>query len=251
MGRPSRKMRALRLGASTLVAVLAGLPNVAVAGAQSGCADLGGNIQSGNVCRRYLATPTYTLDLRFRTDYVDGRAVTDYLAGERDRLVNAAQMSSARILPYTLLNTFEYFSSGQRLSTTQAELGNGEPPHGTQSLVLRLSFTVEGVPLPNKFKSFTYSLNENRPVTFENLFAPGTHPMDAIYPAVAADLEKQQYSRNFKLAPDVGRNPATYRNFAITDDALIFFFGEGELLTRETGDIRAAVSRAILPPLQL
>jgi Protein of unknown function (DUF3298) len=244
-------MRTLCLAVSTLIGALAALTEVAVAGAQSGCADLSGNVQSGNVCRAYRATPAYILDLRFRTDYVDGQPVTDYLTQERDRLVNAAQMPSARNLPYKLIAFSDYYTSGQRLSTTQPELGYGEPPNGTQSLVLRFYPTVDGVSVEDKFKSFTYNLNQNRPVTFENLFAPGTNPIDTIYPAVAADVERQQHARNFKLAPSIGRDPAHYQNFAITDDAVIFFFHEGELLTREAGDVRATVPRAILPALQL
>ncbi len=251
MGKFLTMIRTICLAAWTLIGALAGLTDVAVAGAQSGCADLGGNIQSGNICHASLSTPAYIVDLRFSTDYVDGQPVTDYLTQERDRVVNAAQMPSAQNLPYKLYVAFDSYSSGQRLSTNQAELGYGEPPHGTQSMVLKVWPTVDGVPLPTTFKSFTYDLNQNRPVTFENLFAPGTNPMDAIYPAVAADLERQQYALNFKLAPDVGRDPAHYQNFAITDDAVIFYFGEGEIMTREAGTLRATVPRAALPPLQI
>jgi Protein of unknown function (DUF3298) len=250
-GRFARMFRPICLAASTLAGVLVGLTGTAVAGAQSGCADLGGNIQAGNVCRAYLETPAYIVELRFRTDYVDGQAVTDYLAQERDRLVNASQMPSARELPYKLYVTYRYYSSGRRLNTTQAEQGYGKPPLGTQSLVFNDSLTVNGDPLPTKIKSFTFNLNQNRPVTFGDLFAPGTNPIDPIYRAVAADLERQQHPRDFKLTADVGRNPATYQNFAITDDALIFFFPEGELLTKDSGNLVATVPRAMLPPLQL
>jgi hypothetical protein len=246
-----RMMRAVCLAASIPICALAGLTNVAVAAAQSGCADLGGNIQSGNICRTYTSTPAYIVDVRFNTDYVDGQPVTDYLTQERDRIVNAAQMPSAQNLPYKLYVGFEFYGSGQRLSTNQAELGYGEPPDGTQSLVLKVSRTVDGVPLETTFKCFTYDLNQNRPVTFENLFAPGTNPMDAIYPAVAADLERQQYARRFKYAPGVGRNPDHYQNFAITDDAVIFYFCEGEIMTKEAGTLHATVPRAALPPLQI
>ena len=244
-------LRTLCLAASTLIGALAGVTDVAVAGAQSGCADLGGNIQSGNICHVYVATPAYMVDMRYRTDYVDSRAITDYITQERDQLISGAQKPGARNLPYKLFVSCDYYNSGQRLSTTQAELGYGEPPHGTQSLVVKSWLTVDGIPLLTKFKSFTYNLNQNRPVTLDDLFAPGANPIDTIYPAVAADLERQLYDRNFKLTPNVGRNPALYQNFAVTDDALIFYFVEGDLLTKDAGNLTATVPRTAIPPLQL
>ena len=74
-----------------------------------------------------------------------------------------------------------------------------------------------------RYKSFTFDYDKNRPVTFANLFAPGPNPIDSIYPVVAEDLARTP-ERNFRLSPTVGRDPAHYQNFAITDDAVIFFF---------------------------
>jgi hypothetical protein len=239
------------LAAAVLIGALAGVTDAAPAGARSACAELGGNVQSGNVCRVYLDTPNYTIDLRFGTDYPDDQAVTAFLTQQRDRVISAAQAPGAPDLPYEMNVSSESFSSGQRVGTTQSGLGYGQPPHGTETLTLKLDDAVEGAPVGFWYKSFNYDLNQNRPVTFANLFAPGSNSMDTLYPIVATDLERQLLYRNFKLASAVGRDPSHYQNFAITDDAVIFFFNAGELVSQEAGDLRTAVPRASIPPLQL
>jgi hypothetical protein len=244
-------MRTRFLAASVLIGALVGVTDAPAAGARSACAELGGNIQSGNVCRVYLDTPNYTIDVRFGTDYPDDQAVTVFLTQQRDRVISAAQAPGASDLPYEMNVSSESFSSGQRFGTTQAELGYGQPPHGTETLVVKLDDAMKGAPVGFRYKTFNYDLNQNRPVTFANLFAPGTNPIDTLYPIVATDLERQLLYRNFKLAPAVGHDPSHYQNFAITDDAVIFFFNAGELVTQESGDLRTAVPRASLPPLQL
>jgi hypothetical protein len=240
-------MRTLSVAASALIA-LAGLTNVAVAGALSGCAELGGNVQSGNVCHVYVDTPAYSIDLRFGTDYPDDQPVTDYIIQNRDQVINAAQAPGAQNLPYMMSVTSETYSSGQPTRTIPEY---GQSWHGTQSLVLKNYQSVEGAPVGTRNKSFTFDFDQNRPVTFENLFAPGTNPIDSIYPVVAADLARQQISRHFQLSPAVGRDPAHYQNFAITDDTVIFFFDTGEFVPAEAGYMSTPVSRVNLPPLQL
>lgn len=245
--------RFLALAVLALIGVWGCLTDVAVADARTGCPDLGGNIQSGNVCHVRERTPAYNIDLRFLTDYPDQQAVTDFLDQQRSRLIGIAQTPGAQRLPYDLYVNYESYKSGSRQTTNQQELGYGAPPNGTMSLVLTVYANAEGAGLSarNVLKSFTYDLNQDRPVTFENLFAPGTNPIDKIYPAVATDLARQQYARKFQLSPKVGRDPAHYRNFAVTDDAVIFFFDAGEFFTVEAGDARTEIPRALLPPLQI
>lgn len=248
--------RTLSLAASTLIVALAGLSGVAVAGAQSACVALGGNVQSGNTCHVKADAPTYVIDLRFATDYPDDQPVTDYLIQNRDQVVKAAQAPQARLLPYQMVVSSETFKSGQPTRTTREY---GQPWHGTQSLVLTHFWSVEGAPagsyegapVGTKYKSFTFDFDRNQPVTFENLFAPGTNPIDAIYPMVAADLARHFFDRKLRLSPAVGRDAAHYQNFAITDDAVIFFFHTNEFLPMEGGFFFTPVSRAKLPPLQL
>jgi hypothetical protein len=241
-------MRILSVVAAALIGALPFFTDMGVAGAQSACADLGGNVQSGNVCHVYIDAPAYSIDLRFGTDYPDDQPVTDYLIQNRDHVVNAAQAPGAPNLPYLMSVTSETYSSGQPTRTTP---DYGRPWRGTQSLVLKNFLSIDGEPVGTRYKSFTFDFDQNRPVTFDNLFVPGTNPMDSIYPAVAADLARQQIARHFQLSPDVGRDPAHYQNFAITDDTVIFFFDSGEFFPAEAGFSFTPVSRANLPPLQL
>lgn len=247
----------MRISSLMAVAALAGAltvsGNIAVAEAKSACAEIGGNFQSGNVCHVNETTPAYVIDLRFPTDYADQHAVTDYLTQERNNLVGLARAPGAQRLPYNLYVTWELFSAGQSLSTAQQQRGYGQPPHGTQSLALSVFADAEGAGQPgkNRLKTFTYDLNRNRPVTFGDLFVPDATTMDKIYSAVSTDLARQQKSRDFHLAANIGRDPERYQNFAITDDAVIFFFDAGEFFPAEAGDARTTVPRALLPPLQI
>ncbi|QLL09136.1 esterase [Mycobacterium vicinigordonae] len=243
-------LRALAFCASVIVST--GDMSTGVASAdQRECLAMGGNVQSGNVCRIYEETPTYSSDLRFRTDYPDSRPVLDFVTQTRDQFVRAAQSPGARGLPYQLTVRYDHYRSGQPIRS-YSELG--QPWHGTQTLVLKINRSMDpNTVLGTKFKSFTFDYDHNRPVTFDTLFAPGTNPMTSIYPAVKTELERQQLDRKFKLAPAaVWQDPSHYQNFAITDDAVIFFFGSGELpISVEAGPLFAPVSRANLPPLQL
>jgi len=247
--------RALSLAACGLIGALVGLAAAPFAEAQqSGCAELGGNIQSGNVCHVRADTPAYIIDMRFGTDYPDSQPVTDYLTQSRDRVINAAQTPGAKLLPYLMTLTTDSYSSGQPQRTTQGcpndNCRYGQPRLGTRSLVINSYEYVGGTP-GNRYKSFTFDVDHNRRVTFDNLFAPGSNPIDSIYHQVAADLARQEIYRHFQLSPAVGRDPAHYRNFAVTDDAVIFFFDTDEFMTSEAGYLITTVSRANLPPLQL
>lgn len=240
-------MRTLSLAASVLIGALAGLNAAPFAGAQNRCAELNGNVQAGSICHARAEAPAYVIDLRWDTDYPDDQPVTDYLLQNRDQVVNAAQRPGAQYLPYQMAVTSETYRSGQPTRTTPEY---GKPWHGTMSLVLK-NFMAVGGPAGTKYKSFTFDYDKGRSVTFDNLFVPGTNPMDSIYPAVATELARQQLARNFQLSPTVGRDPAHYQKFAITDQTVIFFFDTSEFLPQEAGYFFVPVSRANLPPLQL
>jgi hypothetical protein len=240
-------MRILFLTASALIGALASFAGVPLAGAQNGCAQLDGNVQSGNICRVHVEKPLYVIDVSYDTDYPDYQPVNDYISQYRDRVVSAAQKPGAAELPYYLTIGSDTFRSGQPTRTIPEY---GKPFHGTISLVVH-AYQSMASPGTTSYKSFTYDYDQNRTVTFENLFAPGSNPIDSIYPAVATEMARQQFARNFHLAPSVGRDPAHYRKFAITDDTVIFFVDSGEFLPQEAGYFFVPVSRANLPPLQV
>src|SRR6202035_1285762 len=104
-------MRSVALAISALVGALVSLAGATLTGAQNGCNQLGGNVQSGNICHARVETPTYVIDLRWDTDYPDNQPVTDYLIQHRDQVVNAAQGGGSKYLPYQMTVSSETFRS--------------------------------------------------------------------------------------------------------------------------------------------
>ena len=79
----------------------------------------------------------------------------------------------------------------------------------------------------------------------DTLLKPGTKPVDAVYPAVRRELEKcWQPDVLASMLGDV--DDATFQNFALTDDAEIFFFGQGQLLGRPEGPLEVSGPRTEL-----
>ncbi len=230
-------MRILHLAALLATGMLVGLPVTAVSGAQTDCAALGGTMEDGNICHVHTNTPGYMMDLRFPTDYADEQAVLDYLAQNRDGFTNVAQTPTSRNVPYEMDVTTQSFRSGPATG-------------GTQSVVLKLFQDVGGAHPTTWYKAFTYDVAHRKPVTFDTLFAPDAKALPAIFPVVQRELERQTGLTGV-IATSDGLDPSHYQNFAVTDDAVIFFFGQGELLPSDAGATSVSVPRTVLPPLQL
>jgi hypothetical protein len=98
------------------------------------------------------------------------------------------------------------------------------------------------------YKSFTDDVRTGRPVTFDTLFAADTTPLDAIFPIVRNTLEVET---GLTVSAGDGRDPSRYQNFAVTDDAVIFFFGQAELLPSFAGTTSVSLPRNVIPPLAL
>lgn len=229
-------MRILRVAAILVAAgVLIGSIPTATAVAQSACSDLNGTVGPDGVCSVHISNPTYTLDITFPNDYPDQQALTAYLTQARDGFVNVSQMPGSYNLPYEL----DAKGAGYR---------SGSPTGGTQSVVFTMWQNVGGVHPQTWYKSFNWDLGKKAPITFDTLFKPGTKPLDLIYPAVEQYIQKQQGLID-GIPPNVGLDPSKYQNFALTDDAVIFFFGQGELLAESAGPVEASVPRATLAPL--
>lgn len=230
-------MRILSMAALLAAGVLLGEPSIAVSGAQTDCAAMGGAMEADNVCHVHSAASNYTMDVRFPTNYADQQAVIDYVTQNRDGFTNVAQTPTSRNSPYEMDVTTQSFTSGP-------------PTGGTQSVVLKLFQDVGGAHPTTWYKAFTYDVAQRKPVTFDSLFAPDAKAVNAIFPAVQRDLERQTGLTGV-IATSDGLDPSHYQNFAVTDDAVIFFFGQGELLPSDAGASSASVPRSALPPLQL
>ena len=73
---------------------------------------------------------------------------------------------------------------------------------------------------------------------------PGGHPAVPGDPARRAERAGRSSSVSpWTISPAAGLDPTKYQNFAITDDALIFFFSQGELLPEAAGALQVSVPR--------
>jgi Protein of unknown function (DUF3298) len=201
------------------------------------CASLGGTLDAGQMCHVRATGPTYTVNMTFPADYPDEQALTDYITQNRDGFVNVAQSSGSRDQPYQLEATTEQRSAGQ-------------PPHNSRSVVLKLFQDLGGAHPSIWYKAFNYNLGTKQPITFDNLFAPGTTPLDSIFPIVQRDLERQT-PLGAAILPSTGLDSSHYQNFAITDDQLTFYFAPGEMLPAFAGAVQAQVPRNAIPPLAI
>jgi hypothetical protein len=228
-------MRILRVAATLVAGLLAGSTGAVPAAAQSACTDLGGAVGPDGICTVHAANSTYTMDLTFPNDYPDQQALTAYLTQARDGFVNVSEMPGSYNLPYEL----DAKGTGYR---------SGPPTGGTRSVVFTMWQNVGGVHPQTWYKSFNWDVGRKAPITFDTLFKPGTKPLDVIYPAVEQYLQKQQGVID-GIPPTVGLDPAKYQNFALTDDSLLFFFGQGELFGESAGPVEATVPRATVAAL--
>ena len=199
------------------------------------CASLGGTIEAAQMCHVQATGPNYALKMTFPADYPDEQALTDYLTQNRDGFVNVAQSSGGRDQPYQMVASTEQYTAGQ-------------PPHNTRSVVLKFFQDLGGAHPSTWYKAFNYNLGTKQPITFDNLFAPGTTPLDSIFPIVQRELNRQN-PLGAVILPSTGLDPSHYQNFAITDDQLIFYFAPGEMLPAVTGPGQAQVPRSAIPPL--
>lgn len=221
-----------RSALAVLIAAAAVLGAPPAGAAPLGCGALNGAVVDGN-CQVAASTPGYTLDLRFPLDYPDEQAVVDYLAQTRAGFLNIADDPETRGRPYELDATAESFRSS-----------------ATRSVVLTLFQNVGGAHPTTWYKAFTYDVGRGRPVTLETLFAPGAGALAAIFPIVRRELETSS-GLTGAIADSDGLDPAHYQNFAITDEAVIFYFGRGELLPSYAGATSVTVPRNVIPPLQV
>ena len=215
--------------AVSAVAVLAWSALGVAAAAPSTCADLDGVLDASQICQIQATDPGYSVNISYPVDYPDATPVFDYVKETRDGFLNVARTPDSRTMPY-------------ELDTTQTEFSSTVPPHQTQSVVFKTYQGVGGAHPTTFYKSFTWDQTLRRPITIDNLFKEGAAPFPVIFPLVQTELEKQLGS-NPAIAPEVGLNPSTYENFAITNDSLIFFFGQGAIQPESAGALQVSIPR--------
>ena len=209
--------------------VLAAAPAI---GAPGSCAALGGVAAAGS-CHVQAGNPSYTVEMTFPLDYPDEQAIVDYLSQTREGFVNVAKDPDARNQPLEMDVTAESLRSAQ-----------------TRSVVLTLFQDVGSAHPSTWYRSFTYDTARGKPVTFDTLFAPDAKPLDVIFPVVQRELETGTGLAG-SISPGDGRDASHYQNFAVTDDSVIFYFGQAELLPSYAGETSVTIPRSVLPPLQV
>jgi uncharacterized protein DUF3298 len=231
-------MRIPTLALAAAAATVLVWPSVPVASAAPPkCADLSGVVDATQTCVIQATDPAYSLNISYPVDYPDFKSVFDYVKQTRDGFLNVAKMPGPRNMPY-------------ELDTTTTEFSSAVPPRGTQSLVFKTFQDVGGAHPQTFYKSFNWDQGMRKPVQIDTggsdkiqpLFQPGANPWPLILPVVQSELEKQS-GQPVSIAPEVGLDPAKYQNFAITNDALIFFFSQGELLPEAAGAVQVSVPR--------
>ncbi len=193
------------------------------------CADLNGTVDGSQMCQIQEGDPAYSLHIAYPVDYPDVQPVFDYIKQTRDGFINVAKMPDARTMPY-------------QLEVSATEYNSAIPPRGTQSVVFKTFQDVGGAHPQTFYKSFNWDQGYRKPITIDNMFREGTQPFPVIFPIVQSELEKQ-LGQPPAISPAVGLDPSKYENFAITNDTLIFFFSQGELLPEAAGALQVTVPR--------
>jgi hypothetical protein len=214
---------------TTSTAASAAVTTSVAAQGQSACTELNGTIGPDQSCHAHSATSVYKIDMSFPLDYPDMPAVTDFLKRDRDAFLDWVAKfgpSGSRGRPYQYTVTAKNFRSGT-------------PESGTQSLVLKIDndtgLAHEGHP-NTTFRAFNFDLGKRGPITFDTLFKPGTKPLEILNPIVQREFN----------APTADLDEKTYQNFAITDEAVIFFFGQDQVVPDNAGPHKVTVPRGDL-----
>ncbi len=212
--------------AAVAACVLATWLGTWTAGAQPACAALGGTVDQNQICQGHIVTPNYTLDLSFPVSYPDQQPLTDYLTHTRDEWADDAKAYPPRNRPPYLL------------TITGMAYRSATPNSRTQTVVLDMNQDLGAHPVTS-FKAFNYGLGKGATITFDTLFKPGSKPLDVLTPIVR------------KLGPLPFGDPGAdaYQNFAITNDAVIFFFGQGQVLAEVDGPQQISIPRSQLVSL--
>jgi hypothetical protein len=116
----------------------------------------------------------------------------------------------------------------QELNATTTRYTSGDAQIGTQTVVVKIYRKLGGAHPSTWYRAFGYDNAAAAPITFDTLFRPGTKPLDVIAPIVARQMS-DAVGQPIMIEPAVGIDPANYRNFAVTDDAVIFFFDRDQM----------------------
>ncbi|MDT5114268.1 MAG: hypothetical protein QOE30_7 [Mycobacterium sp.] len=222
----------IALAAAAVCATMFSAPASAQPAAPAaGCADLGGTVQTDQTCHIETKTATYSFDVDYPLDYPDQQSLTDFVRQDRDDFLNFVATLPPRDWPYEHGVHPHAYRSGTAAS-------------GTDSIVFEI-YGDSGAHPVTSFDSLSYDRGTRTPITFDELFKPGTDPVAVLDPIVQREMDKQWRSYGGR-APRNTLGARTYQNFALTDDAVIFYIPQGMWLAEVAGAQRVSVPRSEL-----
>ncbi|AQA03894.1 hypothetical protein BVC93_17300 [Mycobacterium sp. MS1601] len=174
--------------------------------------------QQGN-CLYGAAGPARSIDVTIPADDPQEQAIIDYVTRAVDNFnADATDMES--------LGDSELPST---ITVTSTDYASGTPATGTQTVVVALDQMLRHAAHPAAwFQAFSYNHATRSPITFDTLFRPGTAPLSVIVPIVEQQLSSTA-GQPITLDSATATDPGYFQNFAVTDDAVIFFFGRGDI----------------------
>lgn len=196
--------------------------------APSPCAALGGTTGPDRSCHARSETSTYAIDIQIPTDYPDMDPVTDYITQRRDEFLRWLEQYPVPAAGHSGLDI----------------VGHSYRSANTRSLVLDIG-TEGGVHPVTTFKAFNYDIDTKSPITFDTLFKAGANPITVLNPIVQRELDHRDASD----VSTAGVGTDAYQNFAITDDAVVFFINQDGVFPHSVGPLEVPVPRDELGPL--
>jgi hypothetical protein len=184
-------------------------------------------------CTLAAGGPSRNIDIAFPANAPQEQAIVDYLT----KVTNDFNAN-------TSLGTLDNPKPMQELDVTSTGYSSGTPATGTQTTVVKV-YQNEGGAYPiTYYKAFNSNNASTAPITFDTLFQSGTQPLGVILPIVQ-DAMTRQAGQPITVDQTLGLDPANYQNFAITDDAVIFFFDKNQLHAA-FDNIEVPVPRSVL-----
>lgn len=200
-------------------------PTTSAAPQATACTELKGTVD-GTTCTVHEQEPDYTIDITFPADYPDQDGIVDLMNRQRDGFFDLISDRPNPPNPYALDITDKQFASGDDES-------------GSVSVVFEEYVNVGGAHPTTNYDALSYDLADDKPITLDTLFTPGSDPTATLDPIVQADFEKL-------IGSPVDANPVgldMYRNFALTDDDVHFFIGQGAWVFEAAGPREITIPR--------